>query len=152
MGETHHTNEFYLESMYLDVHSLEQHPEGPAHLKTTSQALLQMAETPPAIVPGDCANGTIAGALSRHSTTLGTTQAIVPGDCAKGTIAVAQSRPPPNLRYHSSDSDQRLCPGHYRVALSRHTLTAPKLDFSKIHEVELNLQMNMLLTDWYITY
>ncbi|KAI3770371.1 hypothetical protein L6452_01501 [Arctium lappa] len=89
MGETHHSNEFYLESMYLDIHSHEQHPEGPAHLKTTSQALLQMAETPSAIVPGDCANGTIAGALSRHSTTLGTTQAIVPGDCAKGTIAVA---------------------------------------------------------------
>ncbi|KAI3727821.1 hypothetical protein L6452_16441 [Arctium lappa] len=45
------------------------------------------SQTPPAIVPGDCANGTIAGAQSRHSTTLGTTRAIVPGDCAKGTIA-----------------------------------------------------------------
>ncbi|KAI3734229.1 hypothetical protein L6452_13694 [Arctium lappa] len=110
------------------------------------------SQTPPAIVPGDCANGTITGALSRHSTTLGTTQAIVPGDFAKVTIAVAQSRPPSNLRYHSSDSGQRLCPGHYRVALSRHTPTAPKLDFSKIYEVELNLQMNILSTDWYNTY
>ncbi|KAI3757252.1 hypothetical protein L6452_04786 [Arctium lappa] len=116
MGETHHTNEFYLESMYLDVHSFEQHPEGPAHLKTTSQALLQMAECLE-IVP-------VALSRGHHRatpTTLGTTQAIVLGDCAKGTIAVAQSRPPPTLRYNSRDSDQRLCPGHCRVALSCHT-------------------------------
>ncbi|KAI3697233.1 hypothetical protein L6452_30099 [Arctium lappa] len=126
MGETHHTNEFYLESMYLDVHSLKQHPEGPAHLKTTSQALLQMAETPPAIVPGDCANGTIAGASSHHSND----SRYNSGNCAKGTIAVAQSRPPPTLRYSSRDSDQRLCPGHCRVALSRHIPLAPKLAFS----------------------
>ncbi|KAI3734588.1 hypothetical protein L6452_14059 [Arctium lappa] len=44
MGETHLTNEFYHKSMYLDVHPYAQHPEGPTHLKTTSQALLQMAE------------------------------------------------------------------------------------------------------------
>ncbi|KAI3697483.1 hypothetical protein L6452_30546 [Arctium lappa] len=86
MGETYHSNEFYLKSMYLDVQSLEQHPEGPAHLKTTSQALLQMAECP-AIVPM---------ALSRwhnraNRKTYGTSQAIVSGDCAKGTIAKAQS-------------------------------------------------------------
>ncbi|KAI3718527.1 hypothetical protein L6452_19401 [Arctium lappa] len=125
MGETHHTNEFYLESMYLDVQSLKQHPEGPAHLKTTSQALLQMAECL-AIVP-------MALSWGHHratQTTLDTTQAIVPDDCAKGTIAVAQSRPPPTLRYSSRDSVQRLCPGHCRVALLRHTPLQPKLDFS----------------------
>ncbi|KAI3759029.1 hypothetical protein L6452_06602 [Arctium lappa] len=103
MGETHHTNEFYLESMYLDVHLLEQLPEGPTHLKTTSQALLQMAETPPAIVPGDCANGTIAGASSRHSN---------------------------DSRYNSGDSAWRLCQGHYRGGTIA-TTTEPTVQFPR---------------------
>ncbi|KAI3665402.1 hypothetical protein L6452_44027 [Arctium lappa] len=127
MGETHYTNEFYLKSMYLDVHSLEQHPEGPAHLKTTSQALLQMAECP-AIVPMALSQGHNRATRTTH----GTSQVIVPGDCAKGTIAMSQSRPLPPSRYNSCDGARRLCQGTIAMAQSRPLPSTPKLDFSKV--------------------
>ncbi|KAI3715096.1 hypothetical protein L6452_22063 [Arctium lappa] len=93
--------------MFLDVHSHEQHPEGLTHLKTTSQALLQMAECPTTLPMAQS-----HGHNRTITTTYGTHHAIVTGDSALVIIAVPLSCQPTMLRYKSNDCDLRLFLGH----------------------------------------
>ncbi|KAI3757539.1 hypothetical protein L6452_05079 [Arctium lappa] len=74
-------------------HSEELHPEGPTHLKTTSQALLQATEVLAPTIPVALADSTLLAITCK----LCTPPATLPRDYAKGIVA-GHSRPKGSAR------------------------------------------------------